>query len=215
MNQALLNEFKSNPVKLVSVTKTRDVDEIAQLYELGFKDFGENRVQELLTKVDKLPEDISWHIIGHLQKNKVKYIGHIVDWIHSVDSFALLKKIDHQAKKHNRQIKILFQFKIAQEDTKYGFDLESFESEIKDLDLNELSNVKFCGVMGMASFVSDETQVENEFKSLKSIYNTLKTKHFSDFPEFKEISMGMSGDYKIAIQQGSTMVRIGSLIFKN
>lgn len=213
MNTELLKSFQASTVKLIAVSKTRSVEEIKELYDLGQKDFGENRVQELSAKISQLPQDISWHLIGHLQKNKVKYIASNVDWIHSVDSFTLLKKINAQAAKHDRKINILFQFKIAQEETKYGFDFEEFILKIKEIDLTEYQHVNISGVMGMASFVDDKDQVTNEFQELKRIFDRLKSTVFSSYPNFNDISMGMSGDYKIAIEQGSTMVRIGTLLF--
>ena len=214
MNVELIKSFKDSPVKLVAVSKTRSIEEIKALYDLGQKDFGENRVQELTSKIDQLPQDIIWHLIGHLQKNKIKYIAERVDWIHSVDSFKLLKKINAQAAKHDRVINVLFQFKIAQEDTKYGFDFDEFLDRINEIDISEYKHVNIAGVMGMASFVDDQAQVSNEFLELKRIYDVLKTTVFMNSEQFTEISMGMSGDYKIAIDIGSTMVRIGTLLFK-
>ena len=214
MNLKLLNTFKESPVKLIAVSKTRSVEQIKEFYDQGHKDFGENRVQELLSKVDHLPKDISWHLIGHLQKNKIKYIAGFIDWIHSVDSIKLLRKINNEAAKHDRKIKVLFQFKIAQEETKFGFDFKNFMEQAEDIDFGDFANVEFKGVMGMASFVNDETQVTGEFKKLKEIFDTLKSGKFEQYPEFTEISMGMSGDYDLAIEHGSTMVRIGTLLFK-
>jgi len=182
-----------------------------ELYDNGHKIFGENRVQELVSKYEKMPKDIEWHLIGHLQKNKVKYIAPFVNMIHSVESVDLAKTIDKQAAKHERVIDILIQLKIATEETKFGLQNKELDSLITQI--KTLSHINIRGVMGMASFTSDTVQVRTEFQHLKSVFNSVKTKHFSDDEQFSEISMGMSGDYKIAIEEGSTMVRIGSLLF--
>ena len=213
MNIKLLDQFKNGKTRLVAVSKTRSVNDIKKLYDLGQRDFGENRVQELQSKVDKLPEDIKWHMIGHLQKNKVKYIAGYVDWIHSVDSFSLLQKINKEAEKNNRSINVLLQFKIAIEESKYGFDYDGFMTKAQTFDFQSLSHVNYRGVMGMASFVEDCDQIKSEFLQLKSIHEQLKEDIFSFEPRFSEISMGMSGDYELAISCGSTMVRIGTLLF--
>ncbi len=199
-------------VRLVAVSKTRSVDEIMEAYQSGQRVFGENRVPELTEKHPALPEDIEWHFIGHLQSNKVKYIAPFVSWIHSVDSFKLLQEIDKRAKRAGRTINCLLQFHIASESAKFGFDKGSPDF-LKSNDFRELKNVRICGVMGMATFTEDENQVREEFKRLNSIFQILKRDYFADKTEFCEVSMGMSGDYKIAIDEGSTMVRIGSDIF--
>jgi pyridoxal phosphate enzyme (YggS family) len=202
-------------VKLVAVTKVRTVEEIRLLYNLGQRDFGENYVQELVEKRLVLPHDIRWHFIGHLQSNKVKYIAPFVHLIHGVDSFKLLEEIEKQANLHKRSIGCLLQVHIAQEETKYGLN----EVELKDIikasiklnTLNSFQGIRLCGLMGMASFTENTEQVAREFKYLKCLFDDLQDE--VNLPSFKTLSMGMSGDYKIAVQEGSNMVRIGSLIF--
>lgn len=207
----ILSELTSN-VQLIAVSKTYDIDVIKAAYDQGVRVFGENKVQELVPKAEALPKDIKWHLIGHLQTNKVKYIASFVEMIHSVDSFKLLQEIQKQALRNNRTIKVLLQFHISDEETKFGFDSEHLDVILKNEIWNQLSHVEVCGVMGMASFTEDMMQVRNEFKSLKNIFDLLKNSGiFSD--SFKEISMGMSGDYKIAIEEGSTMIRVGSALF--
>lgn len=200
-------------VKLIAVSKNHSVSEISEAYQAGQKVFGENKVQELMEKFDKLPSDIEWHLIGHLQTNKVKYITPIVNWIHSVDSFKLLKTINNEALKHNRQIDCLLQMYIATEETKFGLSLP----EVKELFLNPetstFTNIRIRGLMGMASFTDDKNQVRDEFGSLRNYFNELKQGFFPNNPLFSEISMGMSDDYPIAVEQGSTMVRVGTAIF--
>ncbi|MFZ1751264.1 MAG: YggS family pyridoxal phosphate-dependent enzyme [Saprospiraceae bacterium] len=200
-------------VTLVAVSKTKPNEEILRLYNEGQRIFGENKVQELVEKYEPLPKDIQWHLIGHLQKNKVKYIAAFVSMIHSVDSQPLLKTIDKEAAKHHRIIPVLLQFHIATEDTKFGLDLPEAHEILDDLKKNPLPNVQIWGVMGMATFTNDVRVIKKEFKSLKAIFDTIKEQHGSALPYFKEISMGMSGDYGIAIDEGSTMIRIGSAIF--
>jgi len=197
-------------VTLVAVSKTKPNELILEAYETGQRIFGENRVQELVDKYESLPKDIEWHMIGHLQRNKVKYIAPFVSLIHGVDSFRLLKEINKQAEKVNRVQAVLLQFHIAEEDTKFGFDLAEAKQMIASEEFKSLKNVEIAGVMGMATFTSDQRQVREEFNSLKSNFDQLKT-HFDS--SFKTISMGMSGDYEIAISCGSNMVRIGSTIF--
>ncbi|HNX20813.1 MAG TPA: YggS family pyridoxal phosphate-dependent enzyme [Bacteroidales bacterium] len=200
-------------VTLIAVSKTKPVEDIQLLYQEGQRVFGENRAQELKSKYEVLPKDIEWHFIGHLQTNKIKYIAPFVSLIHSVDSFNLLQEINTSAKKVNRIIPCLLQFYIAQEETKFGFDrqecIEMLESEM----FKSLRNIEIVGVMGMATFTDDQEQIRNEFKSLHDHFNFLKTNYFQDNFKFKEISMGMTDDYHIAIQEGSTMIRIGSAIF--
>lgn len=206
---------KTHHVKLVAVSKTKPISAIQELYAAGQRIFGENRVQEMTEKYNQLPKDIEWHLIGHLQKNKVKYIAPFVSMIHSIDSFELLEIVDLQAKINHRIIPVLLQFHIATEETKFGLSLteavDLMQMNIKDT----LSNIKICGVMGMASFTEDLDLIRSEFHTLKNIFDTLKEKYFSDDLSFTEISMGMSGDFKIAIEEGSTMVRVGSAIFGN
>ncbi len=211
-----LEKIKQNlppEVKLVAVSKTKPNELLMEAYEAGQRIFGENRVPELTQKHEDLPKDIEWHMIGHLQRNKVKYIAPFVSLIHGVDSFRLLKEINKEAKKNNRIQNVLLQFHIAQESTKFGFDLTEAKEMIQSEDFQELENINYLGVMGMATFTENQDQVRKEFKSLKGIFDQLKTDFFSDHADFKEISMGMSGDYKIAIEEGSTMVRVGSSIF--
>ena len=209
----LLKELSKTQTNLIAVSKTKPVEKILSVYQEGQRIFGENRVQELVDKVDKLPADIEWHMIGHLQSNKVKYIAPFVKMIHSVESLKLLKEINKQAKRSDRTIQVLLQFKIAEEFTKYGLSLQEAGEILESETYQAMKNIRICGVMGMATFTNDEFQVRSEFKTLKSIFDNLKENYFQNDPNFKEISMGMSGDYKIAIEEGSTMVRIGSLIF--
>lgn len=200
-------------VTLVAVSKTKPNEAIMEAYNGGYRIFGENKPQELTRKFNELPKDIIWHMIGHLQTNKVKYIAPFVSLIHAVDSLKLLKEINKQALKNDRVIDCLFQFHIADEDTKFGLDLNDAELIINSEEYQNMQNVRIVGVMGMATYTDDENQVRSEFSNLKSIYSELKSKFFSGEENFKEISMGMSGDYKLAIEEGSTMIRVGSTIF--
>jgi hypothetical protein len=208
--------FKSklpSSVKLVAVSKKKSVEDILEAYNTGHKCFGENKVQELLDKKDLLPNDIEWHIIGHLQTNKVKYIVPFISMIHSIDSYNLLAIINSEALKSNRVIDCLLQIHIAMEETKFGFSLNELTEIVERQELNDLKNVRICGIMGMATYTFNVEQIRKEFKNLKECFSMLKEKYFKEMPFFKEISMGMSGDYQIALKEGSTMVRIGSLIF--
>ncbi len=207
---AIKDELAAAEVALVAVTKTRSYDDLRSLYNAGHKVFGENRVQELREKQAAMPQDISWHMIGHLQNNKVKYIAGFIDLIHSVDSLKLLQTIDTQARKHDRVIPCLLQLHIAEESHKFGFSHAELLDFAKNKTHEQLPNVKVIGLMGMASFVDDKVQLSNEFRSLRRAFEELKP-YFG--PDFKERSMGMSGDYQLAVQEGSTMVRIGSLLF--
>ena len=204
------NELEPNQVKLVAVSKTKSAEDILELYNQAQKDFGENYVQELTTKYEQLPKDIRWHFIGHLQSNKVKLIAPFVSLIQSVDSKKLLTEIDKQAKKNNRVIDCLLQIHIAQEETKFGFD----ETELKELfDAHtKYENIRITGLMGMASFTDDLEKVKNEFKKLKALFDKYAQLSILN-SQFSILSMGMSADYKIAIEEGSNMVRIGSLLF--
>ena len=210
----IVKQLNEKNIVLVAVSKTKPVEAIKELYELGHRDFGENYVQELTDKQQQLPEDIRWHFIGHLQTNKVKYIAPFVYMVHGIDSFKLLKETDKQARKANRIIDVLLQIHIAQEETKFGFD----ESELHQLlsternALQELKNIRIKGFMGMASFTNDMEKVRKEFCYLKTLFNKYSSSGTPD-SKFEILSMGMSGDYTIAIEEGSTMVRIGSLIF--
>ena len=188
---------------------------ILELYQQGQRIFGENKPQEMTSKYELLPKDIEWHFIGHLQTNKVKYIAPFVAMIHSIDSLKVLQEVDKQAGKNDRVIDCLLQFKIAAEDTKFGLSLEDGKSLLQDSDFQALKSVRIVGVMGMATFTDDEEQVRKEFRLLKSIFEQLKTDFFAQEPWFKEISMGMSDDYPIALSEGSTLIRIGTLLFGN
>ena len=209
----ILEFLQPSQTKLVAVSKTKSEAEIMDLYQQGQRDFGENKAQELKPKYETLPKDIRWHMIGHLQTNKVKYIAPFVHLIHSADSLEVLQEIDKQAKKNQRIIDCLLQFKIAQETTKYGFDLATAEAVLQLEVFKSLQNVRITGVMGMATFTNDEAQIRKEFQELRRIFEYLKNHYFISQPAFKEISMGMSDDYKIAVAEGSTIVRIGTLLF--
>jgi len=200
-------------VKLVVVTKKQDVQNVLKAFKCGHRFFAENKAQEIIAKQPLLPKEIEWHFIGHLQTNKVKYIVPFVKLIHSVESLKLLKEINKEALKNNRVVDCLLQFYIAQEETKYGLSLEESEAILNTEDYKLMQNIRICGVMGMASFTDDVKQVKKEFASLKTIFDTLKTKYFSENDAFKELSMGMSDDYPIAVEQGSTILRVGSAVF--
>jgi len=203
--QKVHEELRLLNITLVAVSKTKPIEDILDLYDLGHRDFGENYVQELAEKAEQLPTDIRWHFIGHLQTNKVKSIIPFIYLIHGVDSLKLLKEIDKQAAKNKRVIDCLLQVHIAQEETKFGFD----ESEFLNLELKQFLNVRIKGLMGMASLTDDINKIRIEFKSLKTLFEKLRTQN----PELSILSMGMSADYTIAIEEGSNMVRIGSLLF--
>ncbi|MFN3918524.1 MAG: YggS family pyridoxal phosphate-dependent enzyme [Flavobacteriales bacterium] len=200
-------------VTLIAVSKTHPADLIKKAYDTGHRHFGENKVQEMCEKAAQLPRDIYWHLVGHLQTNKVKHVVPFVSLIHSVDSLKLLKEINKQAQKNNRVINCLLQFHIAEEETKFGLNLAEATELLNSQEFKEMNNVAICGVMGMATFTEKQEQVKKEFSTLKSIFDTLKKTHFYHSENFKEISMGMSGDYLLAMEQGSTMVRVGSSIF--
>ncbi len=200
-------------VTLVAVSKTKPNEAILEAYETGQRIFGENKVQELVQKHEELPADIQWHMIGHLQSNKVKYIAPFISLIHAVDSLKLLKEINKQAKAHNRTINCLLQFHIAQEESKFGLDLNSVRDILESDDFIQMENISIQGVMGMATFTDNEDQVRDEFRTLENYFNVLKSHFFKFNDDFQHISMGMSGDYAIAIEEGSTMVRVGSSIF--
>ena len=200
-------------VRLVAVSKFKPAEDIAALYQHGQRVFGENHAQEMKAKHEVLPQDIEWHFIGHLQTNKIKYIAPYVSLIHSIDSFDLLKEVNKHAVKNNRVIPCLLTFHIANEETKFGFTFEECEAMLNDPGFIELKNVEIHGVMGMATFTDNMEQVREEFQHLHQIFQELKTIYFAQNPDFKEISMGMSEDYPIAIEEGSTLIRIGSAIF--
>jgi hypothetical protein len=198
---------------LIAVSKTHPEEVIARAYQCGCRYFGENKVQDLVAKQSTLPKDIQWHMIGHLQRNKVKDIAPFVAMIHAVDSLRLLIEIDKQAEKNNRIIPCLFQFHIAEEDTKFGLNLSEAIELIEAPEFKQCKHVDICGVMGMASFTDNENVVREEFRKLKTYFNVLKSRYFIQNNSFKEISMGMSSDWQIAVQEGSTMIRVGTSIF--
>lgn len=200
-------------VKLVAVTKTHPVELIREAYDAGHKIYGENKAQEMKAKQPLLPTDVEWHFIGHLQTNKVKYIAPFVSLIHSVDSLKLLSEINKEARKNNRVIPCLLQFHIATEETKFGLDFDEACQLLESPEYQTMENVRICGVMGMATFTNDTALIRREFRQLKSYFDQLKKNYFSGSVDFKEISMGMSNDYSIAVEEGSTIVRIGSAIF--
>jgi pyridoxal phosphate enzyme (YggS family) len=203
----------SEGVKLVAVSKTKPAEDILEAYGAGHVIFGENKVQELVSKYEVLPKDIEWHMIGHLQTNKVKFIAPFVSLIHGVDSLKLLKEIDKEGKKNNRIIACLLQLKIGKEDTKFGFSEEEVYAVLSSADFKAMNNISVHGVMGMATYTSDEKLLRSEFQKLNSIFKSIREKFFPDLENFKEISMGMSNDYTLAVEEGATIVRIGSLIF--
>lgn len=207
-----LNTIKSKlpeGVTLVAVSKTKPNEDLLEAYEAGQRVFGENKVQEMVQKWEDLPKDIEWHMIGHVQRNKVKYMAEFVSLIHGVDSPRLLKEINKQAKKHDRVIPCLLQIHIAEEDTKFGLDKAELDELINSDAFKAMENIKIVGLMGMATFTDDKNQVRKEFAQLKSMFDELTTKS----EDITILSMGMSGDYQIAIEEGSNMVRIGSSIF--
>lgn len=198
---------------LIAVSKTKPVFMLQEAYEAGQRHFGENYVQELIEKQPQLPSDIQWHFIGHLQSNKVKYIAPFVHCIHAVDSLKLLAEIDKQAHKNKRTIRCLLQLHVAQEESKFGWNPDELISAMATTNFEAYPNVSIAGVMGMASFTDDVEQVRSEFKTIAHTFNTLKNGAMKNNPDFVELSMGMSGDWKIALEEGSTMLRIGSTIF--
>jgi pyridoxal phosphate enzyme (YggS family) len=203
-------------VTLVAVSKLQPVESISRLYSYGHRDFGENYVQELIEKQLLLPSDINWHFIGHLQSNKIKYIVPFIHLIQSVDSFKLLMEIDRQGKKINRRINCLLQVHVASEETKFGLHDDELEEMVSGItraaEMNEMNNVMIAGLMGMASFTDDEEKIRSELKYLYSLYDKYSSIQTSNF-RFRHLSMGMSADYKIAIEEGSNMIRVGSLVF--
>jgi hypothetical protein len=208
-NLANIKRTLPEEVTLVAVSKTKPVADILEAYEAGQRIFGENKIQEMVTKYEALPKDIEWHMIGHLQRNKVKYMAHFVDLIHGVDSLKTLQEINKQAKKHQRVIKCLLQAKIAQEDSKFGLSFDEIEAILASETYEQLEHVTIVGCMGMATFTNDEDQLQREFSSLKTFFSQLQ----EHYPALQTLSMGMSGDYMLAIKNGSTMIRVGSSIF--
>ncbi|MEO9513525.1 MAG: YggS family pyridoxal phosphate-dependent enzyme [Flavobacteriaceae bacterium] len=207
-----LNNIKAsleNHVTLVAVSKTKPNEAILEAYDVGQRVFGENKIQEMTQKWEALPKDIEWHMIGHVQRNKVKYMAEYVSLIHGVDSFKLLKEIDKQAKKYNRVIPCLLQIHIAEEETKFGLDNSELNHIVSSEEFAALKNIKIIGLMGMATYTQDKSQIRKEFANLKSIFDKLKMQ----LSDISVLSMGMSGDYTIATEEGSTMIRVGSSIF--
>lgn len=209
----ILEETTRVNARLIAVSKTKSAPEILHLYHQGQRLFGENKVQELTEKQAILPLDIEWHLIGHLQRNKVKFIAPFVGMIHSVDSEKLLAEINKEAMKNERIIPCLLQIHIADEETKFGFSPDEVMDLLKQHKLQNFPNVAICGLMGMATNTENEVQITQEFASLKKLFDTLKETFFSGNPHFKELSMGMSSDYKMALEQGATLIRVGSLLF--
>ena len=201
------------PARLIAVSKTKPVEMLQEAYEAGQRLFGENHALEMRDKHEVLPKDIEWHLIGHLQTNKVKYVAPFVAMIHSVDSLHLLETIEKEAAKNNRVIDCLLQFHIATEETKFGLDKIEACALLDSEEYRAMKHVRICGVMGMATNTDDYDLVRREFANLRDIYNKLKERYFADNENFREISMGMSHDYKIALEEGATLVRVGSLIF--
>lgn len=214
--QAAIASIKSElpeSVRLIAVSKTHPAEYIKEAYEVGQRDFGENKVQEMTDKADALPADIRWHMIGHLQTNKVKYMARYVYMIHSIDSLKLLETVNKEAVKVGRTIECLLQVHVAKEETKFGFSPEALVVFLDAGEYKQLSNVSICGLMAMATNTEDKSEVEREFETTHKLFLEVKRRYFAENPEFKELSMGMSGDYAAAVEHGSTYVRIGSKIF--
>lgn len=209
---SIINEIPEH-VTLVAISKTHPPEVVMEAYNAGQRLFGENKVQELITKYESLPKDIQWHLVGHLQTNKVKYIAPFVSLIHSVDSLKILKEINKGGEKNNRVIDCLFQMHIAEEDTKFGLSYEELIEILNSKEYKSFKHVRIVGLMGMATFTQDLTQVRREFNGLSNIFKEIKSKYLTEMPSFNKLSMGMSGDYTIAIEEGSTMIRVGSSIF--
>jgi pyridoxal phosphate enzyme (YggS family) len=207
-------ELADTSARLIAVTKTKPLEDLQAAYDANCKVFGENKVQEMVQKWEVLPKDIEWHLIGHLQSNKVKYMAEFVAMIHSVDSLKLLQEIDKQASKHNRVIDCLLQIYIAQEETKFGLSEDEAREILDSEEFKAMKNIRIVGVMGMATNTDDQEQIRLEFRSLKMFFETLKSQYSATANlQFREISMGMSGDFMIAAEEGSTLVRVGSAIF--
>ncbi len=211
--ESFIRTLEGSSCQLIAVSKTYPNEAVLEAYTAGQRIFGENKVQELVPKYEALPKDIEWHLIGHLQSNKVKYIASFVHLIHSVDSLKLLKEINKEAAKNNRVINILLQIYIADETTKFGLDFEEAEMILQSEELKSYRNIKIIGFMGMATNTEVQEKIRSEFRSLKTFFDSCKRKFSSANIDLKEISMGMSSDYKIAVEEGSTMVRVGSSIF--
>lgn len=209
----IIKSFKNPECKLIAVSKTKPIEDLQEAYTAGIRDFGENKVQEIQAKQPEMPADTRWHMIGHLQSNKIKYIAPFVHLIHGVDSFKLLKEIDKQGKKIDRVIPVLIQIHIAEEESKFGFDRADMEEMLSSEEFTKLTHIQIKGLMGMATFTENQEQIRKEFRGLKQLFEELKGRKLPDFVDMTELSMGMSGDYQIAQEEGSTMVRIGSAIF--
>jgi len=211
--ESVKKSFVNPDCTLIAVSKTKPLEDLREAYAAGIRDFGENKVQEIQAKQPEMPADTRWHMIGHLQSNKIKYIAPFVHLIHGVDSFKLLKEIDKVGKKINRAIPVLLQMHIAIEESKFGFDRAELEEMLTSAEFTNLTHVKIEGLMGMATFTENQEQIRQEFRGLKQLFDELKSRNLPDFMKMAELSMGMSGDYQIAQEEGSTMVRIGSAIF--
>ncbi len=212
-NYRILQAKLPEEVTLVAISKNKTNEEILELYECGQREFGENKVQELTAKHESLPDDIRWHMVGHLQSNKVKYIAPFIGMIHSVDSLKLLKIINKEAKKNDRIIPCLLQLHIAEEDTKFGLSYEEACNLLEQDDYKAMENISIIGLMGMATFTDDTVQIHKEFKQLKESFDKIKTSYFLDNQLFCELSMGMSDDFLIGVEEGSTLVRVGTALF--
>jgi PLP dependent protein len=212
-NYSKLRAKLPEEVELVAISKNKSIEEIMELYNCGQRVFGENKVQELATKHESLPDDIRWHMVGHLQSNKVKYISPFIEMIHSVDSLKLLKVINKEAKKYNRIIPCLLQLHIAEEETKFGLSFEETCILLEHHDYKAMENISIHGLMGMATFTENSAQIHKEFKQLKDSFDKIKTSYFPDNQSFCELSMGMSDDFLIGVEEGSTMVRVGTALF--
>ena len=207
--------FKELPeqVRLIAISKTKTPEQIMEAYNAGHLDFGENKAQELLPKYEALPKDIHWHMVGHLQSNKVKYIAPFIKLIHSIDSLKLLKTVNKEARKNDRIIQCLLQLHIAEEESKFGLQYEEACGLLESEAFRNMENVEICGLMGMATLTDNTDQIRSEFRQLKQYFDTIRERYFPGKASFREVSMGMSGDYRLAVEEGSTMVRIGSAIF--
>ena len=211
-NIAGIEEQLHEKARLIAVTKTKPIEVLQETYDSGFRRFGENKVQEMTAKYEALPKDIEWHMIGHLQSNKVKYMAPYVSMVHSVDQFKLLKEINKEAKKNDRTISCLLQIFIAEEETKFGLSEAEAREIFESAELTSLTNIKIVGLMGMASNTDNDEQVRQEFRTLKNLFESFKA-YEKENVQMEEISMGMSGDFPIAVEEGSTLVRVGSAIF--
>ena len=214
-NLLKIKESIPENVTLVAVSKTKPVEDLQAAYDAGQRIFGENKIQEMVDKFDVLPKDIQWHMIGHLQSNKVKYMAHFVDLIHGIDKIKTLKEINKQAKKHDRVINCLLQARIAKEETKFGLSFDDIATILQSLEFKELENIKVIGLMGMATFTDNKSQLKEEFLSLKNFFDSQQLITENNNCKLRTLSMGMSGDYNLAIENGSSMIRVGSSIFGN